>query len=279
MKLDELTRLTLSEDLPSGEDVTTDLLVENPGVKTKAYLVAKEDLVLSGLEPFEQCFRHIEPSVRINWFFKPGDMILNQQKVALLEGELQTLLKGERSALNFLGHLSGVATLTRCFVEAAKEAPQPCSIVDTRKTLPLLRALQKQAVRDGGGKNHRMHLGDEILIKENHRKGLKDLALKLDQLARRRPELRITIECRNIEEVRQAIDLPLHCVLLDNMTLENMKEALQLIPARIETEASGNMTIDRVREVAKLGINRISVGAITHSAPNADFSLLISPHE
>lgn len=275
MKTDELVRLALQEDLPSGEDVTTDFLLPNPHLKSKAHLIAKEDLVLSGRIPFEKCFRHFEQDLKLQWFFEDGALVLNGQTVAIISAELQTLLKAERTALNFLGHLSGVATLTRCFVEAVSETSQSCAVVDTRKTLPMMRELQKQAVVHGGGKNHRMHLGHEILIKENHRRGSSHLIEDLQKVAKQRADLRITVECVNIAEVKEACSWPIHCILLDNMSLTEMKEATEIIPAHIESEASGNMTLSRVKEVAATGVQRISIGALTHSAPTADLSLLI----
>jgi len=269
MNIEELIQKAFAEDLPSG-DLTTDNL--NLGVCAgRAKLIAKEDLILSGRDLFQACVHHLDPSAEIKWQFKEGDLILDRQIVAALSGDLTKLLKAERVALNFLGHLSGIATLTRCYVDAARGTR--CKILDTRKTTPLLRRLEKAAVRCGGGFNHRMNLSSAVLIKENHICAAGGLTKAVAEIRSRFSGM-IEVECRTLEEVDLAVQERVSRILLDNMSTEEMREARQRIPAIIEVEASGNMTLNRIAEVAALGIDFISVGALTHSAPCADFSLL-----
>lgn len=260
----------LQEDIPTG-DVTTDSLhlQERRGL---ARVVAKEDLVLSGAKVFSEVLREVDASISVDWQFQDGTLILKGQNVCLIRGPIGSILKGERVALNFLGHLSGVATLTRCFVEQIQHTKT--KILDTRKTLPGMRALEKAAVAHGGGRNHRMNLSDGVLIKENHIRLAGGITPAV-QAVRKESRLPIEIEVRDLDEVREAVKLGVWRILLDNMSNDQLREALKFIPATIETEASGNMTLERVRDVAELGVSYISVGAITHSAPCADISLLL----
>lgn len=269
MNLTELIDQALKEDLPRG-DITTEAL----GIATqigRAKLVAKEDLVLSGSEVFTQVAHSLDPKLEIQWLFKNGDLVLKQQTLATVRGDMLALLKAERVALNFLGRLSGVATLTRCFVE--KTEGTDTKILDTRKTTPLLRTLEKQAVVHGRGANHRMNLSDAILIKENHIQVAGSIRGAVEKI-RKNLQQPIEVECQTLDDVKEAVELRVQRILLDNMDLQTMKNCLEIIPAQIETEASGNMTLDRIRDVAKLGVKYISVGALTHSAPCADISLL-----
>lgn len=264
-----LVRRALQEDMPSG-DLTTDNLQisEHHG---RARLVAKEDLVLSGQEVFNLTFQELDPIIKISWQFKDGDLVLKNQTLCVISGKLQALLKAERVALNFLGHLSGIATLTQCFVSQLKSAKT--KILDTRKTTPGLRQLEKQAVRHGGGHNHRLNLSAGVLIKENHIRSVGGIKNAVTQI-RRATDEPIEVEVQNLDEVKEAIECKVQSVLLDNMSTEDMKKALQLTPATIRTEASGNMTLERISEVSAIGVDYISVGALTHSAPCADVSLL-----
>lgn len=257
------------EDRPSG-DATTDAL----GVSEKygmARLIAKEDLILSGRKLFEDSLHFLDSHLQVKWQFKDGEEILNRQVVAQIEGNLIQLIQAERVALNFLGYLSGIATQTRHFVDSCQGTT--CKILDTRKTIPLYRELSKQAVVDGGGSNHRMGLSDAILIKENHIQIAGDFKKCIEQV-RSQTHLPIEVEVKNLEEVQWAVELKVQRIMLDNMNLEQMKQALLLIPSEIETEASGNMTLERIPQVAALGVDFISVGALTHSVKNADLSLL-----
>lgn len=269
MNLKQLIDAAIREDLPSG-DLTVDSLSlpRRPG---EAHLVAKEDLILSGTGAFTQTVHRLEPDAEIRWNFTDGELVLNKQIIAVLKGDLMQILKAERTALNFLGHLSGIATLTRCYVEKIQHTST--KILDTRKTLPGYRDLEKTAVRHGGGHNHRMNLSDAILIKENHIQVAGGITAAVERIRRKTNEP-IEVEVKNLEEVREAVELRVKRIMLDNMTNEEMAEALEIIPAAIETEASGNMNIQRIGSVAELGVNYISVGALTHSAPCADISLL-----
>ncbi len=268
MKLFDLVKQALDEDLPGG-DLTTDNL--NLGERLgRARLVAKEDLVISGQEAFQMSFLHLDPEVKLHWPFKDGDFVLKSQTVAVLTGHLEALLKGERVALNFIGHLSGIASLTRCFVEQVKHTS--CQILDTRKTTPLWRSLEKQAVRHGRGHNHRLNLSEAVLVKDNHIAACGDLKTAVQKI-RQSFAGPIEVECAELSQVEEAVALNVDRILLDNMDNSTLEQALALIPKRIQTEASGNMSLDRVRSVAELGVDFISVGALTHSAPCADLSL------
>lgn len=269
MNLSELIAQAYAEDIPNG-DVTTDGL-QLKEVRGDARLVAKEDLVLSGREIFEACVRRWDAKAEVHWEFKDGDLVLNNQNVCWIKGDLLNLLKAERVALNFLGRFSGIATLTRCFVQATRGTE--CKILDTRKTTPLLRDFEKAAVKAGGGVNHRMNLSDAVLIKENHIRAGGGLVNAVRAIRGKNPG-KIEVECSTLEEVNLAVKERVTRILLDNMTTESIKKARALIPTSIEVEASGNMTLERIPEVAATGVDFISVGALTHSAPCADFSLL-----
>ncbi len=258
-----------NEDLPAG-DITTESL-SIPSHFGVAQLIAKQDLILSGQDLFTRAVKYVDSELELKWFFKDGDSILNRQSVCQIQGNLTELLKAERVALNFLGYLSGIATTTHEFAKACGESKT--KILDTRKTLPLYREWSKKAVVDGGGKNHRMNLSDKILVKENHLHltgGLESCVAKI----RENSSKEIEVEVKNLDEVKEAIQLGVNRIMLDNMSLEDMKKALEITPKTIETEASGNMTLDRIPEVAALGVDFISVGALTHSVKTADFSLL-----
>ncbi len=264
----DLIRYAIDEDMPTG-DLTTDSLALKPKWG-RARLRAKSDLVLSGSLPFEQTVSLLEPNAKIKWHFEDGDVLMKSQIVCSLEGDLLQILKAERVALNFLGHLSGIATYTRKFVDAVKETRT--QILDTRKTTPGWRHLEKRAVADGGGQNHRMDLSSGILIKDNHIATMNGITACVNRV-RQQYEGPIEVEVRNLAEVKEAVELKVHRLLLDNMNNETLRECMTIIPSGIETEASGNMSLDRVRSVAEIGVTYISVGALTHSAPVADVSL------
>lgn len=274
MTLLELIRAAIKEDMPHG-DVTTESLALKPR-PGRAKLKAKEDIVLSGAMAFEQSMQALEPTARIKWHFEEGDEILKNQIICTIEGDLVQILKAERVALNFLGHLSGIATHTRRFVK--KMAGTKTKILDTRKTTPAYRELEKRAVVHGGGVNHRMDLSSAIMIKDNHIAVMGGIKNAVNRV-REHSQLPIEVEARNLEEVKEAVSLNVHRILLDNMDNETLKQALKFIPAEIETEASGNMNLDRVQSVAEIGVNFISVGALTHSAPCADVSLIFNWEE
>jgi nicotinate-nucleotide pyrophosphorylase (carboxylating) len=269
MTLLELIRAAIKEDMPAG-DVTTEALALKPR-HGRARLKAKEDIVLSGAMAFEQTMLSLEPNCKVKWHFEEGDAILKNQIICTTEGDLVQILKAERVALNFLGHLSGIATFTRRFVTAI--AGTSTKVLDTRKTTPGFRELEKKAVVHGGGVNHRMNLSTAILIKDNHIAVMGGIEAAVSRV-RAHSQLPIEVEARSLEEVTLAVGQKVRRILLDNMDNETLKKARALVPHEIETEASGNMNLERVRGVAEIGIDFISVGALTHSAPCADVSLI-----
>jgi nicotinate-nucleotide pyrophosphorylase (carboxylating) len=269
MTLVELIRAAIKEDMPSG-DVTTEALALKPH-PGRARLKAKEDIVLSGAMAFEQTMLGLEPNCKVKWHFEEGDQVLKNQIVCTVEGDLVQILKAERVALNFLGHLSGIATFTRRFVKILEGTKT--RVLDTRKTLPGFRELEKKAVVHGGGLNHRMNLSTAILIKDNHISIMNGIEEAIRRV-RQHSQLPIEVEASTFEDVQVAVTQNPQRILLDNMDNEALKKARAIIPEEIETEASGNMTLDRVRSVAEIGIDFISVGALTHSAPCADLSLV-----
>lgn len=265
----ELIRAALKEDMPLG-DITTESLAVKPR-PGEATLKAKEDLVLSGANVFEETILFLEPQARVKWQFNEGDIIYKGQIICSIEGDLLQILKAERVALNFLGQLSGIASFTRKFVKAVEGTKT--RILDTRKTTPLLRQLEKRAVQHGGGTNHRFNLSEALLLKDNHISLMGSITAAV-QRTRQNCDLPIEVEASNLEQVKECVALKVQRILLDNMTNEMTAEALKLIPPPIQTEASGNMSLQRVRSVAELGVDFISVGALTHSAACADISLL-----
>jgi nicotinate-nucleotide pyrophosphorylase (carboxylating) len=267
--INKLVTEALEEDLPNG-DVTTDPLGCSE-IRGLAQLVAKQDLVVSGVDIFNQTFKSVDPQTSLDWAVIDGAHVRKNAILCQIKGPLSSLLKAERTALNFLGHLSGVATQTSLFVKETQGTS--AQIIDTRKTTPLLRFLEKAAVRHGGGKNHRFNLSDAVLIKENHIRAAGGITAAIEKI-RQKHKLPIEVEVTNPEEIDEALKNGVEKILLDNMSLEETARAVKQIASRALIEASGNMTLDRIQSVAKLGVNFISVGSLTHSAPNADLSLL-----
>ncbi len=274
MNLSELIRAAIQEDMPTG-DLTTESLALSPRMG-RAKLIAKQDMILSGTAAFEQTMHMLEPSAKLKWHFEEGDRILTKQIICTIQGDLIQVLKAERVALNFLMHLSGIATLTAEFVKQV--SGHGTKILDTRKTLPGYRDLEKRAVVHGGGKNHRMNLSDAVLIKDNHITVMDGITPAV-QRVRSYTQVPIEVEARTIEDVQECVGLKVSRILLDNMNNELTAQCVKIIPPEIETEASGNMSLDRVASVAALGVNFISVGALTHSAPSADISLMFHWNE
>lgn len=272
MNLTDLIRAALTEDMPRG-DLTTDSLGLAPRFG-QARLIAKQDLTLSGTTPFEQTVETLDPTAKVQWHFREGQKVLNRQIVCHVTGDLMQILKGERVSLNFVGHLSGIATLTRRYVDEI--AHTKAQILDTRKTLPGYRELEKKAVAHGGGTNHRYNLSDAILIKDNHIMVAGGLRQAVERIRANSLE-KLEVECATLEDVDEALELRVDRILLDNMDNPTIGEAVKRaskVSPRVQTEASGNMNLSRVRSVAELGVDFISVGALTHSAPTADVSLL-----
>jgi len=274
--LSALIDLALSEDLGNG-DLTTEALFPASGrAKARAVFLAKEPLVVSGLGVVEWVFRRLDETCQCQARVQEGAAVKDRTRLATLRGPLPALLSGERTALNFLRHLCGVATLTRRYVEAL--AGTGCTLLDTRKTTPGLRALEKAAVRAGGGKNHRTGLFDGVMIKDNHIAAAGSIRLALHK-ARQRvpPTVKIEVECQDRKQVQQALDGGADIIMLDNMDLTQMARAVKLVGGRAKTEASGRIQLATLRQVAETGVDYISVGALTHSAPNVDISLEILP--
>ncbi len=269
MNIFSLIEQAFQEDLPQGDATTDSLAVKTyPG---SAKVIAKSDLILSGKDLFERSIKHMEPDAEIKWLFDEGKIVLAKQTICTIKGNLINIVKAERVALNFLGRLSGIATLTRRYVNEVRNTDT--KILDTRKTTPLYRDLEKKAVRDGGGFNHRRDLSDQVMIKENHIRIAQSLDKAIEQV-RSQTNKFMTVEAHSLEDVDICVQKNVNRILLDNMDIETLKVAREKIPTHIETEASGNMTLDRVGQVAKTGVDYISVGALTHSAPVADISMI-----
>ncbi len=239
----------------------------------RARITAKADGVLSGVQVAARVFAAVDAGIAQDWQARDGQAVHRGQIVAELAGNLRALLAAERTALNFLQHLSGIATATRRFVDAV--AGTGCRVMDTRKTTPGLRRLEKAAVRHGGGDNHRMDLQSGMLIKENHIAAAGGLARAVAQCRAQAGGLWVEVECETLDEVREAVRAGPDIILLDNMSLDAMRRAREIVPRDIELEASGNITLDNARAVAETGVDRIAIGAITHSAPALDLSMRV----
>jgi nicotinate-nucleotide pyrophosphorylase (carboxylating) len=262
----------LAEDLGGLGDVTSEPLEDYPA---RARLLAKAPGVLAGAEVFAAVFHRVDPTVSVRFLKRDGDRVAPPEEVAEVWGPVKSILKGERSALNLLSYLSGIATQTRCYVEAAGGA---FAILDTRKTLPGFRALAKAAVAIGGGRNHRMGLHDMVLVKDNHVDSAGSVRRAVELVRARWGErFTVEVECRSLAEVQEAIAAGADIVMLDNMDTPTIREAVALIAGRADVEASGNMTIERVRELRDTGVDFVSVGHLTHSVESLDFSLKIRP--
>jgi nicotinate-nucleotide pyrophosphorylase (carboxylating) len=259
----------LAEDVGSG-DVTAALTSES--AEAHARVMARQDAVLCGQAWFDACFRKLDPAASINWQVAEGARISRGQSVCELSGKTRALLTGERTAINFLQTLSAVATNTSRYVAAV--AGTRAKIVDTRKTLPGLRAAEKYAVRIGGGINHRMGLYDAILLKENHiaaAGGVRPVLAAAQKAAG--PGVWIQVEVETLDQLKEALDCGARMILLDNMDAPTMREAVRLASGRAELEASGGITIDTLRAIAETGVHRISIGALTKDIEAVDFSM------
>jgi nicotinate-nucleotide pyrophosphorylase (carboxylating) len=266
--LERVVAAALAEDVGSG-DVTTEATVAPDAVGT-AVLVTRAPGVVAGLDAVEAVFRALDPDVRVERHAADGDALPGPAPVATVSGSLRALLTGERTALNLLGRLSGIATLTRSYVDAV--AGTGVAILDTRKTTPGLRLLEKRAVASGGGRNHRFGLDDGVLVKDNHLAVAGSVATAVARL-RAATELPIEVECDTLDQVEEALAAGADALLLDNMGLEDLRLAVALARGRARLEASGGVTLETVRAVAETGVDEISIGALTHSAPALDVSL------
>ncbi|MCL4289946.1 MAG: carboxylating nicotinate-nucleotide diphosphorylase [Thermoleophilia bacterium] len=274
MNVAEVVRAALAEDVGPG-DVTADALF-SPGVAARAEIRLKEAGVVCGLDAVEEVFAQLDQSVRFERLAAEGERIdAVPAAIARLEGPARALLTGERTALNLLGRLCGVATLTRSFVDAVEGTG--AVILDTRKTTPGLRALEKEAVRCGGGRNHRLGLHDAILVKDNHLALLGGIDGAVERLRAARPDLPVEIEADTLDQVREALAAGAERILLDNMPPAGLAEAVRLAAGRATLEASGGVSLQTVREIAETGVDFISAGALTHSARALDVSMEVLP--
>ena len=262
-------KLALNEDLYPSGDITSSLVENDKTIKIK--LIANQSAVIGGLLFAKQAFYLIDQKIKFRIKKRDGSNVKKGSLIATIEGKAKNILIAERVALNFLSHISGIATITNKFVKLAGEKTKICC---TRKTIPNLRVIQKYAVKIGGGINHRFNLSDEYLIKDNHiaSSDLKTLVIKA---IKNKKGKKITVEVDNLNQLKSLMGLKFDRVLLDNMSSNNLKKAVKLINGFYETEASGNVNLKTVKSIAKTGVNRISIGSITHSAPAIDFKLEI----
>jgi nicotinate-nucleotide pyrophosphorylase (carboxylating) len=261
----------LQEDIGYG-DITTSLLIPE-GNKSKAHFIANERFVLAGLPFSLKVFYILDPSIVSKIYYRDGTRVKKGDVITEISGRTHNILKGERVSLNILQRLSGIATLTSIYVEKIKGSK--AKIVDTRKTTPCLRFMEKYAVRVGGGYNHRFGLFDGILIKDNHIKAAGSIQKAVKAAKKGHHLLRIEVEVKNLRELREAIEAGGDIIMLDNMTVKEMKEAVKIAGGKALLEASGNIKPENVREVAETGVDLISVGALTHSSSAVDIGLKI----
>jgi len=270
-EIDRIIQMALTEDIGSG-DITT-LSTVPKGTPSRAQLVAKEDFVLAGMEVVERVFTLLDGTVSFEALKQDGEKIARGDVLAWIKGDAHTLLQGERVALNLMQRMSGIASHTAAFVAAV--AGTDAIIVDTRKTMPGLRVLDKYSVRMGGGQNHRTSLYDGVLIKENHIAAAGGITAAIEGARNRAPHtLKIEVETESLQDVQEALDAGADIIMLDNMSLDMLRDAVGLIGTRAVTEASGGVNLDTVTDIAKTGVNLISVGALTHSSCAVDISML-----
>ena len=281
LQAEEAIDRALAEDLGKG-DVTTEALIPNDQ-QGRGFIVARKEGILAGINIAKQAFHRVDPELKVELLIADGARVKPGSRIATVSGSIASIIKGERVALNFLQRLSGIASETNCYVEMVKGLP--VRIIDTRKTTPGLRWLEKYAVRAGGGENHRMDLADGILIKDNHLVALRSQGLTIKEAvakakgnAAQRPgtqhsERGVEVEVATVSEALEAVEAGADIVMLDNMNLEDMRKAVEAIHGRALIEASGGITRDNVRAVAETGVDFISAGALTHSAMALDISL------
>ena len=272
MKLnaDDMILAALKEDITS-EDITTNSVM--PDYKAgEVELICKEDGVIAGLDVFKRVFELLDAGTEVTFFCKDGDCVQNGQKLGIVKGDIRVLLSGERTALNYLQRMSGIATYTRTIADLLKGSKT--KLLDTRKTTPNMRVFEKYAVKVGGGYNHRFNLSDGILLKDNHigaAGGVKEAIRMAKEYA---PFVRkIEVEVENLDMLKDALEAGADIIMLDNMSVADMKEAVRLATGRAETECSGNVTKENVAKLVDIGVDYISSGALTHSSPILDLSL------
>lgn len=272
MKLaaDKYILLALEEDI-HGEDVTTNSIL-NEYKQASVDLICKEDGIIAGLAVFERVFTLLNENTKVECYVKDGDSITVGQKIASVIGDARVLLSGERTALNYLQRMSGIATYTNSILKLLKNSNT--KLVDTRKTTPCLRIFEKYAVTVGGAGNHRYNLSDGVLLKDNHIDVAGGIRQAVEMARKHAPFVRkIEVETENLDMVKEAVEAGADIIMLDNMSPEQMREAVALINGRAETECSGNITKDNINTILEIGVDYVSSGALTHSAPILDLSL------
>ena len=270
LQADNLIRLALQEDITS-EDVSTNAVM--PAAQMgEVELIAKEDGVIAGLDVYARVFSLLDEKTTVTFFCKDGDYVTCGQRMAVVRGDIRVLLSGERVALNYLQRMSGIATYTRQVADLLKGSS--VTLLDTRKTTPNCRIFEKYAVRVGGGCNHRYNLSDGVLLKDNHIGAAGSITKAIQMAKAYAPFVRkIEIEVETLEQVKEAVEAGADIIMLDNMTPEMMKEAVQLIDGRAQTECSGNITKENIAKICEIGVDFVSSGALTHSAPILDISM------
>ena len=267
---DELIKSALREDITS-EDITTNSVMPNYCMG-EVDLICKQDGVIAGLEVFARVFKILDDKTEIEFFAKDGDFVKKGQKIAIVRGDIRVLLSGERTALNYLQRMSGIATYTRQIVELLKGSKT--KLLDTRKTTPNMRIFEKYAVKVGGGCNHRYNLSDGILLKDNHIGAAGGVIQAVKMAKEYAPFVRkIEVEVENLDMLKDALTAGADIIMLDNMSIEDMKTAVELVKGKAETECSGNVTKENVEKLINIGVDYISSGALTHSSPILDLSL------
>ena len=270
MQADKLIRMALQEDITS-EDVSTNAVMRS-AVKGTVDLIAKEDGIIAGLDVYARVFQILDEKTEISFNFKDGDAVKKGDLLGTVTGDIRVLLSGERVALNYLQRMSGIATYTKQVSKLLEGSK--VTLLDTRKTTPNCRVFEKYAVRIGGGCNHRYNLSDGVLLKDNHIGAAGSVAKAVAMAKEYAPFVRkIEIEVETMEQVKEAVEAGADIIMLDNMTPEMMKEAVRIIDGRAETECSGNVTLENVTRLTDIGVDYISSGALTHSAPILDVSL------
>ena len=270
MNADELILLALKEDITS-EDITTNAVMREKKMG-EVELLCKQTGVIAGLDVFARVFQLLDPDIEIEFYAKDGDRVEKGQLLGLVKGDIRVLLSGERTALNYLQRMSGIATYTREIADLLKGSKT--KLLDTRKTTPNMRIFEKYAVKAGGGYNHRYNLSDGILLKDNHISAAGGVKNAIEMAKEYAPFVRkIEIETENLDMVKEAVEAGADIIMLDNMTPEEMQEAVAFIDGRAQTECSGNVTRENIEKVISVGVDYISSGALTHSAPILDLSL------
>jgi len=264
-----IVKLALNEDLYPSGDITSNLVKNSKIIKVK--LISNQQAVVAGLEFAKQTFKLIDDKIKFIIKKKEGSLITKNDIIATIEGKAENILIGERVALNFMSHVSGIATKTNQFVKLVNKK---CKICCTRKTIPTLRVIQKYAVKLGGGTNHRFNLSDEFLIKDNHIAS-SDIKTLVSLAIKNKKGRKITVEVDNLNQLKQIMGLKFNTVLFDNMNNKTLKAGVKIAKKYYETEASGNVTLKSVKKIAATGVDRISIGSITHSVPAIDFKLEI----